>query len=324
MKRLSMMALMATILVAFSASAKGQWFLSGDAEWDQHFRKRWSKGDDLFGKGYFKGAAAEWCWCLDNLSNSYPDFERNPTSVLVDNLNLIRTYYPKIQPILEKRRDAAKKKIKKGKASEFVAHEFAEFNKALGDWYLTLEVYDELEDMKSKKKRRKMREQLFLFVEESLIEEKRYEDFLVGAGRGPGNLKARKKKLTDALESFQSIDDKLKTQAKMNLCLSAARRYQALLAVGRDEDAARLVDEFLEYHKTTQTYRAFVRHAVAAKSYKTARGLIRRAETDLTRLQYEEVQREEKYIKKKAKKNKDKKKKKKKKKRKKKRKKKSD
>ncbi len=314
MKRLPMIAVVAAVLAAFAAPAKGQWFLSGDEEWDQHFRKRWTKGNELYGRGYFKGAAAEWCWCLDNLTNSYPDFERNPTSTLVGNLHLISTFYPKIKPVLEKRRDAAQEKIEKGKATEFVAHEFSEFNKALGDWYLTLEVYDDLKKMKSKKKRRKMRQRLFLFVEESLIEEKRYEDFLAGAKHGPANLIARRKTLDDAFGQFSGIDDKLKVKAKMNLCRSAARYYEAMLATGRDGDAARLVDEFLEYHKTTESYRAFIRHAVVAKSYSTARELIRRAETDLTRLQYEKVKREEKYIDKKDKKKKKKKKRKKKKK----------
>jgi len=309
MKRLLIMAVMATVLAAFAAPAEGQWFLSGDEEWDKHFTKRWEKGNKLFGTGYFKGAAAEWFWCLDNLSNSYPDFERNPTSILVDNLNLICTYYPKIKPILEKRRNASQKKIEKGKASEFVVHEFAELNKALGDWYLTLEVYDDLAKMKSKKKRRRMRERLFLFVEEALIEEKRYKEFLAGARHGPANLQARKKKLDDAFKRFSSIEEAIKNEAKMNLCRSAARYYQALLATDRDEEAARIVDEFLEYYKTVASYRAFIRHAVAAKSYDTARALIIRAESDLTRLQYAEVEREEKYIKKKDKKKKKKKKK---------------
>ncbi len=219
MKRLPMMAVTAAILAAFAAPAEGQWFLSGDAEWDQHFRERWVKGNKLAGRGYYKAAAAEWCWCLDNLTNSYPDFERNPTSGLVASLSDICSFYPKIKPVLEKRRDAAQKKIEKGKASEFVVHEFAEFNKALGDWYLTLEVYDELADLKSKKKRRKMRQRLFRFVEDAMIEEKRYEEFLAGAGHGPGNLKSRRRKLDAAFKQYSTLDETLKVKAKINLCL---------------------------------------------------------------------------------------------------------
>jgi hypothetical protein len=172
----------------------------------------------------------------------------------------------------------------------------------MGDWGRTLELYDEFGD-KGKKGARMQRE-LFLFVEESLLEEDRYEELLTAAGEGPGSLDARFAKLALHFIRVQNLGQENIDKAKRKLCRSAAMHYEAMLKTGKRDEAGELAEKYLAFRECGATYVLFIRHAVAAKKSATARKLVKQAKSTLPKIQYMEVEEEAKQIPKKKKKKK--------------------
>ncbi len=282
--------------------ALGQYIRSGDPEWDQTFDARWQKLNSLAQEGKLRACLKEVAWLLDNRPGSFPEFDRSPTRILITYVGRVQQYYAPAEKWMKRRRASMEKAFRAGKGDLGKGHELNEINKQMGDWGRTLELYDELGE--EGKKGARMQRELFLFVEASLLEEDRYEELLTGAGDGPGSLEARFEKLERHFKRVQNIGRESIDKARWKLCRSAAMHYEAMLKTGKREEAGRLAEKYMAFHKCGATYVLFIRHAVAARKHSTARKIAKRAKSTLPRIQYLEVEEEAKLIPKKKKKKK--------------------
>lgn len=301
-RRLSLAVVVALVVAARVPAQENTYYhMTGDPARDRVFQQRMRKAGELAGQRKFGDAVKEIVWCLDNRFGSDAQFESSGTRALVQFLRDIDRLYSPAGKLLKKRRKQAEKKFRAGEGSFDDAHELHEINLALYDEERTLELYDELED--GDNEAAAMRRLLFLFVEEEMITEERYKEFLAGAGNGHANLDRRLDDLAKAEESYtRQVGKDAVIDAKGLLCRSAARYYEALLATGKEEKASRLADRFLALHKSGATYSLFMRCANRLERREAAIGLRDEALETLPKTEHPPVKREAKYIPKKKKK----------------------
>ena len=291
------LAAMSVLAVSSAGGQERQIFyrLTGGGEADREFSRRLQNANQLASQRKFADAVKEIVWCLDNRTGSDAQFENSGTHALVRLLRDIDRVYSPAGKLLEKRRKRIEKKFRAGEGDFDAAHELHETNKALLESERTLELYDDLEG--GDKDAERLRRFLFQFVEEEMILEDRFEEFLKGAGRGPANLDRRLADAKRETESWRrSIGDKAVDEVRRVLCRSAARYYKALLATGEAVRASRLADRFTEFHKTGETYALFMRQANELEKREASMALKKEAVETLPKDQHGPVKREAKYI----------------------------
>lgn len=236
----------------------------------------------------FADAAKEALWILDKGKQALPEFDNCMAVGIIDFLYILNHVHPEAKKILEKRRDKIETAFREGKGTSAQALELHTINQKFGDWGRTQELYDELGEKKSKNAQ-KMRDELFRYIEESLLDDNEYDKLLKGAQDGPSSLEARREALETLLTKYTSVEESTKESGKLYLCRSVGRYYEALLATGQKQEAADLAEDYLKFFPKGSNYIIFIRHAVKAEMFATARNLGKEAKKVLSESDYSET-----------------------------------
>lgn len=270
-----------------AAQEEKHFVIVGDENWKADFEEHWALAKKYVDEKRFKKAVNEALWCLEHRPDSHPEYENNLTQAMVEFIYDISTFYKYAGKKLEQRREVLEKRFLAGDADYGDGLEFHEINDQLGEWYRTAELYRKLGEMGAKGKR--MQREMFQFVEESLLEDGEYAQLLTGAGDGPASLDRRFALVTTRLSGEQSTDKLDPDATRLLLCRSAGCYYEALLCTGKKDEASTLAAKCIQFHKKGDTYAVFVRHAINAKKYSTARRLAKEAKVGLPREEYRTV-----------------------------------
>lgn len=265
-----------------------QVIMVGDEETVKAAREHWEKAVTAANNRDYDKAIKEALWILDRGKQAFPELENCLACEAIDLLNQIHQASPDALKALKQRRTAAEKALRAGKGTAALALELHTINQKLADWTRTQELYDEIGEAGGKSGA-KMRQYLFRYIEESLIEDEEYEALLKGGASGPSSLESRRAAIDGILTAFPGMDAKIGEEAKRHLCRSVGRYYQAMLATGRKAEANEFADEYLEYHPKGTTHVVLIRHAAAAEQYSTARALAKAAKKKLPENEYSEV-----------------------------------
>jgi hypothetical protein len=266
----------------------------GDEKWVNEAREHWDRAKRLAQEKKYGEAMEEVLWCLKNSPDPYPEIEQGVPRQGVRFLWELGKASPDVEKAYKKRRAAHEKAFRAGKGTMAKAVELDAMYQAQGDWTKMQEFYNELAE--KGKEGKKARALLHMFVEGPLLEDGEYEALLMGAGDGPSSLESRMQKLEEAIGKLQNVDEKIKDSAKLHLCKSAGRYYQAMLWLKKDKEAAERAEEFVQYHPKGATYAIFIRNAAQAEKLDAARKLVKEAKQQLKGEDLADVKAEEKHL----------------------------
>jgi hypothetical protein len=266
----------------------------GDEKWVNEAREHWDRAQRLAQEKKYDEAMEDVLWCLKNSPDPYPEIEQAVPRQGVRFLWELGKASPDVEKAYKKRRAAHEKAFRAGKGTMAKAVELDAMYQAQGDWTKMQEFYNELPE--KSKEGKKARALLHMFVEGPLLEDGEYEALLKGAGDGPSSLESRMQNLEEAIGKLPNLEEGVKNAAKLHLCKSAGRYYQAMLWLKKDKEAAARVEEFVQYHPKGATYAIFIRNAAQAERLDVARKLVKEAKQQLKGEDLADVKAEEKHL----------------------------
>ena len=275
------------VQAAFAQQRERHSVILGTDEATRAAREHWDKAKRLADEKKWSEAIKELTWCMNKSKQAWPEFDNCMATESVVILQQIAKFKKEADQVLKKRRDKIEQAFRDGKGTAAQGVVLSAINQAYADWGRTQELYNELGE-KGGKTGKAMQRELFMFIEDSLLEDGEYEALLKGAGDGPGALETRMAWIDGLKKGNENIDDKIVEEAKLHLCKSAARYYTAMLALRKTDEAETLADEYLKYCPKGPAYVLFMKGALRVDKYATARNLGKQAKKDLPENEYTE------------------------------------
>ena len=170
--------------------------------------------------------------------------------------------------------------------------ELIALNGALGESARTLRTYDKLKRKGAAGVR--VRREMFALVVDLLLQEKRYQDVLEGAAESSADIEKGIRfhsKLVRRMATDRGVDRETVDAIKEQLVGLAGKFYEAYLGTSEQEKAAGLVDRIIELDTSGAVFAMFIRHALQAEAYDTARALKERAKEALSEEDYADISR---------------------------------
>lgn len=263
--------------------------------------ERTNRARQLAASERYEEALSELLWCFDQGSREAGPFRLRLTVVLAEIAKLGRVYEPAAQA-MRTRRDLRQRMLMAG-ASESVpvdqrmplsdlvamANELAALNAAMEEPQRNLAMFHHLGKQGTVGK--ELQQALFDDLLDFLLASRSYQDIVNCAGDINGRIDRKIQRCQQLAGSSAGVSDKsrddLTHYLRQQVALEGGKFYEALLAVGRPEDARKLAERILEFDPAPSVYASFVSHAVKAQSFDAARELVDRAEhrlkeTDMT------------------------------------------
>jgi len=225
---------------------------------------RQSYADELVRERRNEEALENYLWCFDHGLEHMPSYSGVRLSFLLSKIVMLGKKHPPALVELRKRRDTAQVLLLAGTADFQQAGEFSAINRELGENRLTLEVYDKLPAIEPQLvdgRRTNPRATLFREVKDLLLESRRYEDFLAGAGEPEAYYKSRLAFFHMAYDSRHKDDPQLMEYGRQAHLKEAGELHEALVGARRDEAAARIRQHILEFDDTRKTCQALAQRA---------------------------------------------------------------
>lgn len=220
--------------------------------------------DELVRERRYEEALEHYLWCFDQGLEHRPSYAGVRLSFLLSDIVQLGKKHPQALAELRKRRDAGKESLLDGTASFEQAAEFSAIDRVLGEDRLTLEVYDKLASVEPRTvdgRRTNPRATLFREIKKLLLADRRYADFLAGAGEPEGYYNSLLEFYRMAYGSRTKDDPDLTSFGRRNHVEEASGLYEALLGAHRDDAATRIQEHVLEFDASRGTYDVLAKSA---------------------------------------------------------------
>jgi thiol-disulfide isomerase/thioredoxin len=215
-------------------------------------------------------ALEHFLWCFDHGDeNPLSGFGGVRLSFLLSDIAKLGKKHPLALVELRKRRDAAQALLLAGTADSRQEAEFSAINRVLGEGRLTLELYDKLATVEPQPvdgRRPDPRATLFKEVFELLVEDRRYEEAVLGLGDPVEHFEQQL-----ALEKARRVPRRVSLPEDVRERLAASRSrdfvekmsfvYEALAGARHDEQVLRIQQQILEYDAAPESVKTLAEHA---------------------------------------------------------------
>ncbi len=233
--------------------------------------------EELARAGKDAEALEQYLWCWDHGLEHSASFRGVRSSFLISSIRELGSRYPPALEALRQRRDACETALLSGKVTHELTSDLATLNGSLGETERILRVYDALTSREelAQEEVLAIRRYLLDAVAEHLLEAGRYQDLLDGVGdyNAAVDEKIEFQKSTAGLIS----DPSFANMTKYNAVKESARYYEALLGVGRKDDAQALAERLIAFDPREVTYKRLSRCAKSAKALDEAEAMRARA-----------------------------------------------
>jgi hypothetical protein len=230
--------------------------------------------DALFKLGKYQEAVNEYLWVLDHGSDGDEVQDQIRLSYVLGSLIDLADQVPTTWDELTSRRDRHEDSLLGGDGSWMLGMELAALNEALGEPEATLDVYEQLKELRIGTSR--MRSALLASALAGFVESMEYEELL-------GVAVDVLSEFHDRVSRYESLARPLavaagaRTAAREDLLLFGGRAYEALLGMGKQDEAEKVADRILSLESGATTYARLIQHAVRAGDRIGARDLVERA-----------------------------------------------
>ena len=256
--------------------------------------ERMKYADALVREGRIEEALKEYLWCFDHGGENRPSFAGVRLSFLLSSIARMGRAYPPAIKALEKRRDAAEKKLlsaptindriksnqEENGAQWFLQPKYAmlaidlsALNRELGRDKDTLRVYDEM--ARKGKGYGDLRKALFRQVLDLLLEARRYDDIARDAGDILKVIDDQIAQFRDTASDLADQSDLLK-YLKHSTVTDGGKYYEALLGSGQPKNANKAAKRLIKFSPASETYVTLIKHAIRAGDDAAARSLAKR------------------------------------------------
>lgn len=253
---------------------------------------------ELAGSGKHKEALDELLWCYDHGDELGAGFARIRLSTVLDEIVNVSKSYPTAIDQLARRRDQTEENIKKilaipGIAStqdRAVIHnltsrvlEATALNRVLNESKRQLTLYETLSN--HGELGLAIQRMMFNDVLDLLLNQRRYSDIVNLAGDVFQRIETKIKQCDQAGQSGSNLNQRaqsnLNVYLKQQVIIEAGKYYEALLGVGRLNEAQKLGQRIVQFDPSTIAFTTLLQHAMAAKAFDAAKEVVGQAEATL-------------------------------------------
>lgn len=256
------------------------------------------KARELADAGKQKEALEELLWCFDHGDELGTGFSRIRLTTVLDEVVRISQSYPPGINELSRRRDQIEDTVAKmlagpgikarddrsllKKLSDRVLEATA-INRVLGESKRQLALYESLND--HGELGLVIQRLMFNDVLDLLVQQRRYDDIV----NLSGDVFQRMDEKIRQCEQVGGRDSSLGQKAQQNLAMymkqqvviESGKYYEALLGVGRLNEAQKLARRVIQFDPSPLAYATLLQHAITARAYDVAREMATQAESTL-------------------------------------------
>lgn len=239
-------------------------------------------GRALVDRARFDEALVEFLWCFDEGAR-IPSFGGARRASLISELVRLSDSFPPAAKAFDERRTAAENALLEGKGTSDIARDFAVLNRAWNESARTSTVYEQL--AADGRLNADVKAALLDEVVGGWMQDRRYA--LVLEAIGDTEVRLQQRIDTIEIARRQSPDERTPGQETLPVLLSLAVEkggayYEALVATGKLDIAARIADRLVKLQPSSTTFVALINHAMRADAPDAARALADRGYATLT------------------------------------------
>lgn len=225
--------------------------------------------------GKLKEALDEYLWCWDHGVEHEPAFRGVRASFLLDDIKRLGAQLPAATEALKTRRDAAEKAALSGEEAARHAADLCALNRALEEPRRSLAVFDQLKE--KGESGLAARREMSPYLIDVLLADRRYADVLDGRGDVAAQV-IRDIELIERTDREARLPKEQQKQMmefmRGRLRADAGKLYEALLGVGRHEQAERVAERLMQFDATSGP--ALLEHARRAGANGAVEALTKR------------------------------------------------
>lgn len=234
---------------------------------------RMEYAEALANKGQYQEALDEYLWCFDHGLEHDQSFAGVRASFLLSSIKSLGNAYPPALDALKERRDRAEQAIFSNAAvTRANMLDLSSLNRVLGDNARTVTAFDKLTGGEAERLKKDMVD----IILDQLLAAKRYQDII----NYSSDVKAKVDRLVrnhESLKGNDSVNEEMMASLKSFTVRKASSYYEALLGVGKAEEAGTLLEQLLNFDASAQTYVLLIKRASVAGARETASALGARA-----------------------------------------------
>lgn len=223
-------------------------------------------GDAYAQRNRYAEALGDYLWCFDHGLEKNPAFAGVRLSYLLERLDRLGEDFPQAHAQVVKRRDAAEAQLNGPHGSRQMALDVSALNEHLHQKERTLELYDRLSPER--------RPLLFDRVVEQLVDARRYQDVLDGAGDIDKHIERGEHlyaQIKSSLGSQASAD--MMKYLRQHVIEESSQFYEALVGCKQADKAQAVADRLLRMDPSADTWVQLMKHALRAGDRATAHRL---------------------------------------------------
>ncbi len=262
---------------------------------NQIITERTNRARKLASEGKYDEALSELLWCFDQGDQDAKLSRVRLTLVLGEIVNLGRQHEPATKALLT-RRDLREKSLlsalvddsqpqQKPRRQELIAQaiELSSLNAALGDSQRNVANFHQYG--RQGPIGRELQRAIFMDLLDALLAVHSYQEIVDCAGDVHERVEQRIQRCLQVSGSGSGVSaksrDDLVHYLRQQVTIEGGKFFEALLGVGRYNEARQLSERVLEFDHSPSAYASFVSHAVKAQAFDAARELVDRAEKRL-------------------------------------------